>query len=59
MKRALIDKAIATKLNNLETTGVTTHAIYDRLVFNKFREILGGRVRVMITGSAPISKEVL
>jgi long-chain acyl-CoA synthetase len=28
-------------------------------VFNKFREILGGRVRVMITGSAPIAKEVL
>ena len=29
------------------------------MVFNKFKAILGGRVRVMITGSAPISKEVL
>ena len=59
LKRSLAEKAIQTKLENLEKTGETTHALYDRLVFNKFREILGGRVRVMITGSAPIAKEVL
>jgi long-chain acyl-CoA synthetase len=33
--------------------------VYDRFVFNKFREILGGRVRVMITASAPISKDTM
>jgi long-chain acyl-CoA synthetase len=33
--------------------------MYDCLVFKKFRDILGGRVRVMVTGSAPIAKEVL
>jgi len=33
--------------------------MYDSLVFNKFRAVLGGRVRQMITGSAPISKDVL
>jgi long-chain acyl-CoA synthetase len=33
--------------------------MYDRLVFNKFKDFLGGRVRFMITGSAPISKDVL
>jgi long-chain acyl-CoA synthetase len=29
------------------------------VVFNKFRAVLGGRVRQMITGSAPISKDTL
>lgn len=43
----------------LTTTAKTSDSFYDAIVFNKFREILGGRVRTMITGSAPISKEVL
>lgn len=33
--------------------------MYDGLVFKKFKAVLGGRVRQMITGSAPISKDVL
>lgn len=32
--------------------------MYDRMIFNKFREAVGGNVRQMLTGSAPISKEV-
>jgi long-chain acyl-CoA synthetase len=59
VKKALAERAIATKLENLHSTGEVTHGLYDALVFKKFREILGGRVRVMITGSAPIAKEVL
>jgi long-chain acyl-CoA synthetase len=43
----------------LQAHGKTTHTFYDALVFNKFKEFLGGRVRQMVTGSAPISKEVL
>lgn len=35
------------------------HSCYDALVFKKVSKILGGRVKLMITASAPISKEVL
>ena len=58
-KRKLIDMAIASKLKKLNRDGTFTHAIYDKLVFKKFRDVLGGRVRVMSTGSAPISKETI
>jgi long-chain acyl-CoA synthetase len=33
--------------------------MYDRLVFNKVKERLGGNVRIMITASAPISDNIL
>lgn len=59
MKKRLADWAVATKLANLEKDGSVTHGLYDRLVFNKFKAILGGRVRKLVTGSAPISKDVL
>lgn len=57
-KGNLINKAIKAKLENLETKKKVTHFCYDRLVFNKMKAILGGEVRLMITGSAPISKKV-
>ena len=28
--------------------------IYDKLVFNKMKETFGGRVKMMVTASAPI-----
>ena len=43
----------------LSQVGNYHHTFYDMAVFNKFRSILGGRVRFMITGSAPIAKDVL
>ena len=59
MKQRLARHAIATKLYYYEHYGTYTSAVYDRLVCNKFRAILGGNVRLMCTGSAPISAEVL
>lgn len=43
----------------LQQVGTYTHTYYDKIVFDKFKDILGGRVRFMITGSAPIAKDVL
>lgn len=42
-----------------ETTGALTHKLWDRLVFNKAKEFVGGNVRLMATGSAPIATDVL
>jgi len=57
--RTLIERGLAAKIQNLHDSGTTTHALYDRLVFNKVKAILGGRVRIMVTGSAPIAQDVL
>lgn len=35
VKKMLVDRALATKLENVTTSGNFTHKIYDRLVFNK------------------------
>lgn len=55
----LAEKAINAKLSNLRSGGGVTHAFYDALVFKKMKNLLGGRVRIMVTGSAPISGDVL
>lgn len=54
-KRIIAEWGIQKKLGNLQKYAYTTNMLYDRIVFNKMRETLGGRVRTMITGSAPIS----
>jgi len=57
-KETLFNKAYDTKIKALET-GYINDTIWDTVVFGKVAEKLGGRVRLMITGSAPISKDVL
>jgi long-chain acyl-CoA synthetase len=59
MKKSLAQRAIKTKMTNLSKNGAVKHCLYDCLVFKKMRARLGGRVRFCVTGSAPISKEVL
>ena len=57
--RKLVDTAIDLKIQRLLNRGKYTHAFYDLVVFKKFKNVLGGNVRVMVTGSAPISDSVL
>lgn len=59
LKAKLAAKAIATKLRNLTTVASTKHGFYDALVFKKMKVVLGGRVRLCISGSAPINSDVL
>ena len=57
--KCLIARALKTKLANLHANGDTEHWFWDRIIFRKIEAILGGKVRIMVTGSAPISSEVL
>mmetsp|Transcript_5188 Transcript_5188/g.4961 ORF Transcript_5188/g.4961 Transcript_5188/m.4961 type:complete len:142 (+) Transcript_5188:883-1308(+) len=58
-KRKLLNRGVKIKMNNLMKNGSVKDSIYDALVFNKFKKILGSKVRIIITGSAPIGGEVL
>jgi long-chain acyl-CoA synthetase len=52
-------RAVASKLNRLSRGLGYTHPVWDRLLFNKVRQVMGGRVRLILTGSAPIGNDVL
>lgn len=51
--------AVATKLQAMHAGLGNTHPVWDRILFQKVRDMLGGRLNRVITGSAPISKQVL
>eukprot|EP00742_Colponemidia_sp_Colp-10_P000272 GILJ01000306.1.p1 GENE.GILJ01000306.1~~GILJ01000306.1.p1 ORF type:complete len:692 (-),score=129.63 GILJ01000306.1:157-2187(-) len=58
MKKKLFWKAYAAKKEGL-AHGTVVHGFWDKVVFKKVRARLGGRIRLMITGSAPIAPEVM
>lgn len=58
-KHNMIKGMVNSKLQKYRATGQVTHCLYDRIVFKKFKAVIGGNVRFMITGSAPIASDVL
>lgn len=58
-KTWLAQKAIAAKMFYLRRDAAYNHGCYDKLVCNKFKARLGGNVKYMLTGSAPIDQQVL
>ncbi|KXN90530.1 Long chain acyl-CoA synthetase 6, peroxisomal [Leucoagaricus sp. SymC.cos] len=59
LKGKIFKKAVDTKLERLRTTGEFTHPLWDRIVFRKIQSALGGQIQIIISGSAPISAEVV
>jgi long-chain acyl-CoA synthetase len=58
VKQTMFAVAYAAKKKALEE-GRAPPAIWEKIVFSKLRDKLGGRVRYMSTGSAPISAQVM
>ena len=56
--KPLVNHGLNVKLKNSTKNGGYTHRVYDPLVFNKTKAAFGGRIRAMVSGSAPLRPEV-
>uniref|UniRef100_A0AAR2JQF7 Long-chain-fatty-acid--CoA ligase n=1 Tax=Pygocentrus nattereri TaxID=42514 RepID=A0AAR2JQF7_PYGNA len=59
LKRWLLDFATRRKESELRSGVVRKDSMWDKLIFSKVQASLGGCVRLMITGAAPVSPTVL
>ncbi|KAG7225832.1 hypothetical protein INR49_014353 [Caranx melampygus] len=59
LKRWLLDFAYRRKEAELKNGVVRKDSMWDKLIFKKVQASLGGRVRLMITGAAPVSPTIL
>ena len=59
IKKKLFDMAMRSKQADIEKGIICRTTIWDKLVFKKIQTGLGGRVRMTITGAAPLSLDVL
>ena len=59
LTQAIFNKAIEIKMKDLKETGILTNPFLDTLIFKKVRNILGGRMRFMLVGSAPTDPYLL
>ncbi|KAM9462131.1 long-chain-fatty-acid--CoA ligase 5 [Clarias gariepinus] len=58
-KKWLLNFAVQRKHAEVKKGIIRNNSIWDRFIFHKVQESLGGSVRVMVTGAAPISPSVL
>ncbi|KAK5603518.1 Long-chain-fatty-acid--CoA ligase 5 [Crenichthys baileyi] len=58
-KKWLLNFAAERKYAEVKDGIIRKNSIWDKLIFSKVQESLGGHVRMMVTGAAPISPSVL
>ncbi|GFV44669.1 long-chain-fatty-acid--CoA ligase 1 [Trichonephila clavipes] len=59
LKKFLFNLALRMKSSELEKLIIRNNSIWDRLVFKPVRDGMGGRMRLLVCGSAPLAGNVL
>ena len=57
--KKLFETALNIKVNNYEKYGILNHAFFDFIFFNKIRKLMGGELMWMLSGGAPLQREIL
>jgi len=57
--KRLFNKALDIKLYNYKKYGKLTHAFFDPIFFNKIKNLFGGRINYMLSGSAAMKPEMI
>lgn len=59
LKKFLLNLAVSCKFSEVKRGIIRNNSLWDKLIFAKIQNNLGGKVRLMVTGAAPISAPVL
>uniref|UniRef100_A0A8C1QGN2 Arachidonate--CoA ligase n=1 Tax=Cyprinus carpio TaxID=7962 RepID=A0A8C1QGN2_CYPCA len=59
LKRRILEFAFRRKENEMKSGIMRRDSVWDKIIFKKVQASVGGHVRMMITGAAPISAPVL
>ncbi|XP_045424088.1 long-chain-fatty-acid--CoA ligase 5 isoform X2 [Lemur catta] len=59
LKKFLLNLAVARKFKEVKKGIIRRDSFWDKLIFAKIQDSLGGKVRILVTGAAPISSSVL
>jgi long-chain acyl-CoA synthetase len=59
LKGWLVQRGLSSKIRYLKEGNHNSHFFYDKLIFGKTKALLGGNIKCIVSGSAPISGDVL
>ncbi|EDV21206.1 uncharacterized protein TRIADDRAFT_50825 [Trichoplax adhaerens] len=59
LKKSIFDMALKYKEREVQKGIIRQNSIWDTLIFKKVQNLLGGRVRLLVSGAAPLSPKVL